>query len=160
MVKGDERRPVLKPDYLVRRQGDPLPSHSTTMRYHDMRTSIRVLLLFLIGIGTNSSAAWAESLPSGPPPAFAPCASCHSTQPGKTLFGPSLAGIAGRKAGALPSYAYSAAMKSAKFSWNAALLDRWLKDPRKLVPGTRMPFAGIQDPTARKSVVDFLMSAR
>ncbi len=119
-----------------------------------MRKRLGVLLPVLVCITP------AQAQPVVPPPAFAPCAGCHSTQAGKTLFGPSLAGVAGRKAGGLPGYAYSTAMRSTKFNWTAAMLDRWLKEPKKLVSGTRMPFVGIADATARKSVVDFVMTLR
>lgn len=125
-----------------------------------MRASILALIPFLIVIGSAPTPAWAQGQADAPPPAFAACASCHSTQPGKMLFGPSLAGVAGRKAGTLAGYAYSPAMKATKINWNATTLDRWLKDPKKLVPGTRMPFLGIRDAAARKSVVDFLMTLR
>jgi len=94
------------------------------------------------------------------PIAFAVCAGCHSVQPGKTVFGPSLAGLAGRKAGSVPGYAYSAALKASGLTWNAATLDRWLKGPQRLVPGTRMPFPGMQDAKARKAVISYLMTPR
>ncbi len=76
------------------------------------------------------------------------------------MFGPSLAGVAGRKAGSVAGYAYSAALKSSGLTWNAATLDRWLTSPQKAVPGTRMPFAGIADPAKRKQVVDYLLSLK
>ena len=44
---------------------------------------------------------------------FRKCQACHSMEPGKTILGPSLAGILGRKAGSDPSYSYSPAMKQA-----------------------------------------------
>ena len=94
------------------------------------------------------------------PPAFAQCASCHSIEPGKTVFGPSLHGVGGRKAGSLPGYDYSPALKKAKITWNAATLDRWLASPQKTVPGTRMPFGGIQDPAARRALVTYLLSLK
>ncbi len=94
------------------------------------------------------------------PPVFAQCASCHSTEPGKTVFGPSLHGVGGRKAGSLPGYDYSPALKKAKITWNAASLDRWLASPQKAVPGTRMPFGGIQDPAARRALVTYLLTLK
>ena len=103
-----------------------------------------------------TSAANAQTVPY--PMAFAVCAGCHSTQPGKTMFGPSLAGLAGRKAGTVPGYAYSPALKASGLTWNAATLDRWLKGPQRLVPGTRMPFASIQDAKARKAVIGYLLT--
>ena len=103
-----------------------------------------------------TSAANAQT--TAAPPAFATCTGCHSTQPGKTMFGPSLAGLAGRKAGSVPGYAYSPALKASGLTWNAATLDRWLKGPQRLVPGTRMPSAGIQDAKARKAVIGYLLT--
>lgn len=94
------------------------------------------------------------------PPAFAQCASCHSVEPGKTVFGPSLHGVGGRKAGSLPGYDYSPALKKAKITWNAATLDRWLAAPQKVVPGTRMPFGGVQDPATRRALVTYLLSLK
>src|SRR4030095_16031481 len=38
------------------------------------------------------------------------CASCHSTEPGKQGFGPSLAAIMGRQSGTVPGYNYTHAM--------------------------------------------------
>lgn len=92
------------------------------------------------------------------PAAFAQCAGCHSTEPGKNLFGPSLAGISGRRAASLPGYAYSPALKKSGITWNAKSLDRWLTAPQKAVPGTRMPLGGVQDPATRKALVDYLLT--
>jgi cytochrome c len=43
-----------------------------------------------------------------------------------------------------------------KGNWSDELLDRFLRDPAAMVPGTAMPFDGIHDDAARKQVVDFL----
>lgn len=122
-----------------------------------MRKRACLLITASVGVATLPVRAQAAGQSVTAPPAFAQCAACHSTQPGKTVFGPSLSGVAGRKAGSLPGYAYSPAIKASRLTWNAATLDRWLKDPKKLVPGTRMPFGGIADAKARKAVVDYLM---
>lgn len=92
------------------------------------------------------------------PPAFAQCAGCHAIEAGKNLFGPSLAGVGGRRAGSLPGYAYSPALKSSGLTWNAKTLDRWLTSPRKTVPGTKMPFNGIKDPKSREQVIAYLLT--
>lgn len=94
------------------------------------------------------------------PGAFAACTACHSTVAGRNGFGPSLAGIAARRAASLPGYAYSDALKKSGLTWNAATLDRWLTSPQRLVPGTRMPFAGIADPARRKEVVEYLLTLK
>lgn len=93
---------------------------------------------------------------ASPPDAFKTCAACHSTEPGKTIIGPSLAGVYGRKAGALPGFQYSDAMKSSGLTWNRATLDRYLTDPKSVVPGTTMSFAGYPEADKRKAVIDYL----
>jgi nitrite reductase (NO-forming) len=44
---------------------------------------------------------------------FKKCQACHSLDAGKTILGPSLAGIVGRKSGAEPNFSYSPALKQA-----------------------------------------------
>ncbi|MEJ2458247.1 MAG: c-type cytochrome [Novosphingobium sp.] len=95
-----------------------------------------------------------------PPPTFAICSACHSTQPGQMRIGPSLSGVAGRKAASLPGYTYSEALRQSGLIWNAATLDKWLTSPQKTVPGTKMPFTGIADPVQRKALVDYLLTLK
>ena len=47
-------------------------------------------------------------------------------------------------------------MESANLTWNAATLDRYLADPKAVVPGTSMAFAGVKDDAKRKAIVDYL----
>src|SRR5215813_2962472 len=67
------------------------------------------------------------------------CASCHSTEPGKQGFGPSLAALIGRQSGTLPGYNYTPAMVNAHLIWDARTLDEFLASSRLKVPGTSMP---------------------
>jgi nitrite reductase (NO-forming) len=87
---------------------------------------------------------------------FKKCQACHSLEPGKTILGPSLAGIVGRKSGSEPDFNYSPAMKQAALNWDPATLDAYLMDPQKLVPGNRMPFPGLKNDHDRKDVIAFL----
>ena len=87
---------------------------------------------------------------------FKKCQACHSLEPGKTILGPSLAGIVGRKSGVEPNFNYSPAMKQAALTWGAATLDAYLMDPQKIVPGNRMPFPGLKTDQDRKDVIAFL----
>src|SRR6185437_1991299 len=66
---------------------------------------------------------------------FRKCQACHSIEPGKNGLGPSLAGIVGEKAAAVPGYSFSPAMKASNLTWDAATLDAYLTDPQKVVPG-------------------------
>jgi len=93
---------------------------------------------------------------AGPPQAFNQCTACHSTTPGKTVIGPSLAHVYGRKAGSVAGFQYSDAMKNSGLSWNAGNLDAFLANPAGKVPGTLMGLAGIKDAAQRKAIVDYL----
>lgn len=119
------------------------------------RAAGAAMLLALIALTIPGHGAAAE-----PPSTFAQCRACHATEPGKHIFGPSLAGVAGRKAGSLADFSYSDALKASGLTWNEATLDGWLTSPQKAVPGTRMPFAGIRDPETRREVVAYLLTLR
>ena len=71
--------------------------------------------------------------------AFMKCYSCHAATAGEHgLPGPNLANIIGRKAGSLPNFDYSPALKAADFVWDKARLDQFLQNPDSLTPGTPM----------------------
>jgi len=78
---------------------------------------------------------------------------------GKNMLGPSLAGVIGRKAGTLPGYDYSPAMKNTDIVWNAQTLDQYLSNPGKTVPGNKMPFPGLKTDHDRDDVIAFIASA-
>ena len=61
----------------------------------------------------------------------------------------------GRKAGSLPDYDYSEALKSANITWNEETLDKWLTDPQALVPGAKM-FFHLDNPQDRADVIAYL----
>jgi nitrite reductase (NO-forming) len=87
---------------------------------------------------------------------FKKCQACHSLEPGKTILGPSLAGIVGRKAATDPNFSYSPALTQAPLTWDPATLDAYLTDPQAVVPGNRMPFPGLKTGRDRKDVIAFL----
>lgn len=84
------------------------------------------------------------------------CQACHSLEPGRNLVGPSLAGIIGSKAGDVPNYSFSPAMKQSGITWTPEKLDAYLTDPQKVVPGNKMPFPGLKTDTDRTDVIAFL----
>ena len=81
------------------------------------------------------------------------CAACHAVDSNKT--GPMLGGVFGRKAGSAAGYHYSDALKSAAFAWSKDSLDQWLTDPKKFVPGARMPVR-VLDAPSRRDLVAYL----
>jgi nitrite reductase (NO-forming) len=89
---------------------------------------------------------------------FRKCQACHSMEAGKTILGPSLAGIMGRKAGSDPSYNYSPAMKQVNIVWDAKTLDAYLSDPQKVVPGNKMPFPGLKTDHDRADVIAYFLT--
>ena len=90
------------------------------------------------------------------PASFAQCKACHSVEPGKNGIGPTLAGIWGDKAGVVPGFEFSEAMKNSGLTWNQANLDRYLTDPRGVVPGTKMAFGGVKDAAKRQEIINYL----
>lgn len=90
---------------------------------------------------------------------FAQCRSCHTTvQGGPNMTGPNLWGVFGRKAGSLEGFSYSDGVKAAGFSWDVGHLDKWITDPRAMIPGTKMTFFGIKDAKDRVDVIAYLKS--
>lgn len=81
------------------------------------------------------------------------CAACHALDSNKT--GPMLGGLFGRKAGSAAGYHYSDALTSAAFVWSKDSLDQWLADPKKFVPGARMPVR-VLDAPSRRDLVAYL----
>jgi len=80
----------------------------------------------------------------------------------KNRVGPILNGIIGRKAATVEKFKYSPAMKAASNAglvWTEAALDQYLSNPRKMVPQTRMTFAGIPQPIDRKNLIAYLKTA-
>jgi cytochrome c len=110
---------------------------------------------------TSEAAPAAEATPiNKPPAAFAQCMSCHTVEAGRNMIGPSLHGVVGRPAGSVAGYAYSPVLKASGLTWNEATLDKWIEAPAKLVPGTKMTFAGMSDPAKRKQLIDWLATQK
>ena len=85
------------------------------------------------------------------------CRTCHTLREGDNRLGPNLHGIVGRKAGSLPNFAYSSAMKDAGLVWDKATLDRFIANPEQVVSGHKMkPYGGIASADDRAKIVAFL----
>ncbi len=88
---------------------------------------------------------------------FGQCRSCHSiARDGPNMTGPHNYAVVGSRAGAKADYSYSEALKASGLTWDAPTLDRWVENPRRVVPGTKMSFAGIKDPKDRIDLIAYL----
>jgi cytochrome c len=124
------------------------------------RVSIRAARLMLgLGLAIAGGAARADGDAARGEKRFDECAACHSVERGVNNVGPSLAGIFTRKAGELPDFRYSPAMKRSGIAWSPQTLDSFVGDPQKLVPANRMPYAGMADASARADLIAYLREA-
>jgi cytochrome c len=91
------------------------------------------------------------------PEVFEPCLACHSYRKDEPLQeAPPLWGVVGRPVASVEGFDYSPALKSLPGAWDRARLDRFLTNPKAMVPGTQMKLGGIPDPAERAAVLDFL----
>jgi cytochrome c len=92
---------------------------------------------------------------------FALCRSCHTiTKGGPNLTGPNLYGVYGTKAAAVPGFEFSDDMKKSGLTFDAPTLDKWLTDPKSVVPETKMTFLGVKDARDRADIVAFVALQR
>jgi len=88
---------------------------------------------------------------------FARCAICHNVEKdGGNGVGPNLFGISGRKSATVDDFSYSGPMKKANLVWTDDNLAKWAAGPAKMLPGTKMVFAGITNMGQVADVVAYL----
>jgi glucose/arabinose dehydrogenase/cytochrome c2 len=87
------------------------------------------------------------------------CAICHSAEPRDDggAQGPNLAGIVGRPAASAPGFGYTAELRASGLRWDAATLERFLRAPTALVPGTSMAVA-VPSQADREHLVAYLQA--
>ena len=109
-------------------------------------------LRFAVGAALMSlpvTAAWAGGDPDAGKQVFKQnCSICHSPLPGKVIVGPPLFGVVGRPTTSVPGYNYSPANAAAHLIGTPAQLDKYIENPQKIVPGTKMTFPGLPDSVA------------
>lgn len=116
---------------------------------------MRSLLLSCAALFVQSTSAQSVQ----PPRLWSTCAACHATE-GTAAIGPPLAGVLGRKAGSVPAFGYSRAMKKSTIVWDEQSVAAFVTDPQQVVPGNRMPFAGVSDPNEVAELVTYLKALR
>ena len=104
-----------------------------------------IVAMAALAVAMTLNAAQAQDVAAGER-AFAKCKICHRIGEGaKSLVGPELNGLDGRKAGSVPDFNYSDANKNSGIVWNETTFKDYIKDPRAKVPKTKMVFPGIKD---------------
>ena len=85
------------------------------------------------------------------------CQACHSfDKGGANKVGPNLWGIVGRKPASHEGYVYSEAMKAKAGVWGYEELYAYLANPKGVVVGTKMTYAGMPKFEDRANVLAYL----
>lgn len=122
-----------------------------------MKISRIVIASAVLAASAASVAAQDTGDPAAGEKVFAKCKVCHQIGEGaRNAVGPELNGVVGRKAGSVPEYSYSTANKSSGITWDEVTLKRYLKDPRGVVPGTKMIFPGLSKEKDIDDVIAYL----
>jgi cytochrome c len=110
-----------------------------------MKVGIGLTALALATL-TCVGAASAQDVAAGEQ-SFKKCMPCHSIGEGaKNKVGPELNGLDGRHSGSAPGYSYSEANKKSGIVWAKDTFEKYINDPRAMIPGTKMIFPGIKNP--------------
>ncbi len=118
--------------------------------------SLALLIVASLTVGAGADAADIEAGKR----LYNQCKACHELEAGKNKLGPSLAGIFGRKAGAIEEFKqYSEALKTSGVVWDDEAIDKYLADPRGFIKGNRMAFPGLKRPEDRANVIAYIKEA-
>ena len=113
----------------------------------------RVLPLIYLFASCTASAIAAGDPAKGKEAYAQRCAACHSIE--YNGAGPAHGGLLGRKAGTVPNFAYSAALKASSITWSDETLEKWLSDPEKFIPGQKM-WISVPDSAERQNIIAYL----
>ena len=98
------------------------------------------------------TAAYADD-PAAGANTFKKCVVCHDIgETAKNKVGPQLNGLEGRHSGSAAGYNYSDANKKSGITWSKDTFEKYITDPKAMVPGTKMIFPGIKNDTERDNL--------
>ncbi len=91
---------------------------------------------------------------------FRKCKACHMVgEDAKNRVGPQLNGIVGAEIAHVEDFRYSDAFTARKeegLTWTEENLATYLEDPKGMIPGTKMVFAGLRKEEDRQDVIAYL----
>jgi cytochrome c len=118
---------------------------------------VRIVLVLLLMLAAN--VAHADGDAARGEKKFGDCAACHKLEAGANNVGPSLHGVFTRKAGEIAEFRYSPAIKRSGIAWSPETLDTFITNPQAVVPGNRMPYAGMVNAGDRADLIAYLQNA-
>jgi cytochrome c len=125
-----------------------------------MRISLSMMYGALIVAGLSApTAALADGDAVAGAKVFKKCAACHTATESKNKVGPYLMGIIDRPVASVEGYKYSPAMIAHATEvpkWDVEALKTYLHDPKGVVKGTKMAFAGLKKDDEIENVIAYL----
>lgn len=138
VVTSDDEGPVLA--YAV-----PIEASETAAEPEEEQIDLHAIL--------------ADADPASGEKAFRACGACHAVEAGVNKVGPTLHDVVGREVAAIGDFNYSDAMAEHGGEWTPSLLFVFFGDPKGVVPGTKMSYAGMSNPQQRADVIAYLNEA-
>ncbi len=121
------------------------------------QNALSVLAIITVA-GLTSTSALPANVKKGKK-VFKKCKTCHVVDKEKNKVGPHLVGLFGRKAGAVDGFKYSKAMKHADIVWNAETIAKYVRKPKKFIPGNKMVFRGLKKEKQITNLIAYLEEA-
>lgn len=117
--------------------------------------SLSVALLLMLAVVGRAGASPADEVLQGRMLYESRCGGCHAVDANRV--GPMHRNLIGRRAGSVPDFAYSPALRSSSVVWSAQTLDQWLSKPESLIPGQRMNYS-VSSEQDRRLLIRYLSS--
>jgi cytochrome c len=113
------------------------------------------------GSGARSFLRAPDTMSNGERQFMRKCSICHALTAGPSRkAGPTLHGVFGRAAGALPDYRYSDTLDGSAIVWTETTIDALFDEgPDHYIPGSKMPMQVIAQPDDRADLIAFLKTA-
>lgn len=118
-----------------------------------MRLLIKLVSLTIYVLATIANASTDMDVEAGKR-IYTQCTGCHAPDYNRT--GPMHCGLIGRAAGGVKNFEYTKAMMDSDIVWTRETLDKFLKSPFRMIPGTSMGFTGVSSELERRQLIEYL----